>query len=89
MAVMTGEVDSRTELGRLSGRELEVLGLLATGLNNLGIAEELWLSERTVEAHVARIFDKLGLGRGNRHRRVLAALAYHDLRMPRQSRLGD
>lgn len=87
MAVMAGELErGRSDLCCLSGREREVLGLLARGLSNTGIAQELWLSERTVEAHVARIFDKLGLHRGNSHRRVLAALAYHDLVLPLQAR---
>jgi ATP/maltotriose-dependent transcriptional regulator MalT len=50
-----------TPLGGLSGRELEVLGLVAEGLTNHDIAERLVLSEHTVNRHVANILRKLGL----------------------------
>ena len=50
-----------TPLGVLSGRELEVLGLVAEGLTNHDIAERLVLSEHTVNRHVANILRKLGL----------------------------
>jgi DNA-binding NarL/FixJ family response regulator len=43
----------------LSPREMEVLRLLVAGLPDRAIAETLFLSVRTVEAHVARILDKL------------------------------
>jgi ATP/maltotriose-dependent transcriptional regulator MalT len=45
----------------LSPRELEVLRLLATGVTNRAIAEQLVLSERTVDRHVSNIFGKLGV----------------------------
>lgn len=45
----------------LSRRELEVLRLIATGSSNRGIAERLFLSERTVARHVSNILAKLGL----------------------------
>lgn len=64
-------------LDQLTPREHEVLGLMAEGRANAGIAKELWLTERTVETHVSSILGKLGLLRSeDDHRRVLAVLAY-------------
>ena len=65
------------ELRVLSAREREVLGLMAEGLTNAGIAQRLYLTERTVESHTRSVFMKLGLqGDGDGHRRVLAVLSY-------------
>jgi len=62
-------------LDRLSEREREVLALMAEGHSNGGIAAKLVLSQRTVEAHVAHIFTKLGVAESaDYHRRVLAIL---------------
>jgi DNA-binding NarL/FixJ family response regulator len=44
----------------LSGRETEVLELVAKGKSNRDIAGELWISEATVKSHLLRIYDKLG-----------------------------
>jgi DNA-binding NarL/FixJ family response regulator len=68
-------------LGRLTDREREVLGLIAEGMSNKAIAARLFVTERTVEAHVTQIFQKLELpGSPDQHRRVLAVLAF--LRAP-------
>jgi DNA-binding NarL/FixJ family response regulator len=68
---------TRPALGDLTGREREVLALVAEGLSNKGISERLYISPKTVEANVHQIFMKLDL-RDNpgEHRRVLAVLAY-------------
>jgi DNA-binding NarL/FixJ family response regulator len=63
----------------LTSREREVLALMAEGRTNVGIARRLWLSERTVETHVASIMIKLGLENTDEdHRRVLAVLTFLD-----------
>jgi DNA-binding CsgD family transcriptional regulator len=48
---------------RLSGREAEVLALLAQGLSNKEIAGILWISERTVERHITSLYRKIGVER--------------------------
>jgi DNA-binding NarL/FixJ family response regulator len=64
-------------LAELTDREREVLSLVAEGLSNKGLAQRLFITERTVEAHVKQIFLKLGLTADpESHRRVLAVLAY-------------
>ncbi|MEV6238403.1 response regulator transcription factor [Lentzea sp. NPDC051838] len=67
----------RNPLTALSNRELEVLGLVAEGYANAGIATKLVISEAAVNKHVGNIFTKLGFSPGeDRNRRVLATLAY-------------
>ncbi len=67
----------RGRLAELSGRECEVLQLMAEGLTNSGIAKRLYLSERTVEAHVRNLLMKLDVPESEHgHRRVLAVLAH-------------
>jgi len=64
-------------LGELTGREREVLELMAEGRSNQGIGAKLFLSPKTVETHIHRVFTKLGLEQAPQdHRRVLAVLAY-------------
>jgi DNA-binding NarL/FixJ family response regulator len=61
----------------LSGREQEVLALMAEGRSNSAIAEALVVSDRAVEKHVANIFLKLDLPPSDAdHRRVLAVLRH-------------
>ncbi|WP_062070001.1 response regulator [Demequina sediminicola] len=48
-------------IGDLSEREVEVLQLLARGMSNQEIAEELWVSATTVKTHVSHILTKLGV----------------------------
>jgi DNA-binding NarL/FixJ family response regulator len=55
---------ARSQAGRpenLTGRQAEVLALLAAGLSNKQIAAELYLSTATVERHLATIYRNLGL----------------------------
>jgi DNA-binding NarL/FixJ family response regulator len=64
-------------LAELTEREREVLELMAEGLTNSGIAKRLYLSERTVEAHVRHVLMKLSLPEtADDHRRVLAVLTH-------------
>jgi DNA-binding NarL/FixJ family response regulator len=66
-----------TALGSLTPREREVLSLVAQGHSNGAIAATLFLSERTVMAHMHAVFTKLGLvDDGSTHRRVLAVVTY-------------
>jgi DNA-binding NarL/FixJ family response regulator len=61
----------------LTDREREILALMAGGRSNQAISERLHLSPKTVEAHVAHIFSKLGLlPAADDHRRVLAVVMY-------------
>jgi DNA-binding NarL/FixJ family response regulator len=64
-------------LERLTPREREVLGLMAEGRSNAGIAEALVLTTGAVEKHIQSILSKLDLPQSSTdHRRVLAVLAY-------------
>jgi DNA-binding NarL/FixJ family response regulator len=67
-----------SRIDALNPREREVLHQMAEGRSNVGIAQDLYLSPRTVEAHVTSVFAKLGLDQtdtdNNRVRAVLAFL---------------
>ena len=64
-------------IDHLTPREREVLMLMAEGLSNQGIADQLVVSVAAVERHVTSIFVKLGLRPASEdHRRVLAVLTY-------------
>jgi len=74
---MLGRRRGTGPLDALSPREREVLGAVAEGKSNKGIAEALYISEAAVEKHVTHIFGKLGLNQSAyEHRRVLAAVTY-------------
>ncbi len=67
----------RDPLGELTERERELLGLMARGLSNITLAQEMHLSPKTIEGHVSSIFTKLDLPPDARgHRRVLAVLRF-------------
>lgn len=70
-------------LAALTDRERTVLQLMAEGLTNTGIAKRLYLSERTVEAHVRHLLGKLNMPDSqDDHRRVLAVLAHLSATQP-------
>ena len=73
-------LDAPTDLpAGLTGREAEVLGLVASGRTNKEIASALYLSERTVARHLSNIFTKIGVN----SRTAATAFAYeHDLNQP-------
>ena len=74
---MLGRRRKTGPLDALSPREREVLGYIAEGKSNHGIAEALVVSDAAVEKHVTSIFQKLKLDASStEHRRVLAALTY-------------
>jgi DNA-binding NarL/FixJ family response regulator len=65
------------ELDRLTSREAEVLSLIAEGMNNATIAQELAVSDKAVQKHINSIFSKLDLGADTDvHRRVKAVLMW-------------
>jgi DNA-binding NarL/FixJ family response regulator len=67
----------RDPLESLTGREREVLQLMAEGRTNAAVASALVVSEGAVEKHVSSIFLKLGLSPADSdHRRVLAVLRF-------------
>ncbi|MDJ0324473.1 response regulator transcription factor [Cryobacterium sp. PH31-AA6] len=71
-------INRRTDpLAALTPRERDVLGLMAEGRTNAGIASALVIGVGAVEKNVTAIFQKLGLDdSGSDHRRVLAVLAF-------------
>ena len=69
-------IASAPAAGGLTAREVQVLALVATGKTNRAIADDLFISEKTVARHVSNIFTKLGLS----SRSAATAYAYeHDL----------
>lgn len=77
VARLLGRPRHHSPLDELTQRESEILGLMAEGRTNHGIAARLGLELKTVEGHVRTIFSKLGLEPATEdHRRVLAVIAY-------------
>lgn len=77
VARLLGRPRRHSPIDELTPREREILGLMAEGRSNQGIADRLTLELKTVEGHVRQIFSKLGLEPGpDDHRRVLAVLRY-------------
>ena len=74
---LVGKPATASSLADLTARERDVLALIAEGRSNRAIAQQLFLSEKTVEGNVRRIFDKLLLSEApDDNRRVLAVLAF-------------
>jgi DNA-binding NarL/FixJ family response regulator len=74
---MVGRRRAGGPLDDLTPRELQVLGLMAEGRSNHGIADELIVTVPAVERHITSIFGKLGLRAvPEDHRRVLAVLEF-------------
>jgi DNA-binding NarL/FixJ family response regulator len=77
VARLLGRPRRHSPLDELTPREREILGLMAEGRSNQGIADRLVLELKTIEGHVRQIFSKLDLEpSGEDHRRVLAVLRY-------------
>ena len=75
--VLTPRGHARHALQRLTGRERQVLALMAEGRSNHAIASHLFVTEYTVEKHIKNIFAALLLAPSRTdHRRVLAVLTY-------------
>ncbi len=74
---LIGHVKRDDPLHVLTPRELEVLGLMAEGLSNVGIAHRLGVTKSAVEKRVRALLEKLDLpATENDHRRVLAVMTY-------------
>ena len=77
VARLVGRRRRQDPLSQLTDREQEVLSLIAEGMSNRAIASRLFITDRTVEAHVTQIFQKLELAESpDQHRRVLAVLTF-------------
>jgi DNA-binding CsgD family transcriptional regulator len=78
----TGEASQRrgaTPIDQLTPQELQIAHMVAEGLSNRQIAEQLYLSHRTVGAHLYRIFPKLGITSRSQMRKFLQDTSGSDL----------
>jgi DNA-binding CsgD family transcriptional regulator len=78
----TGEASQRrgpTPIDHLTPQELQIAHMVADGLSNRQIAEQLYLSHRTIGAHLYRIFPKLGITSRTQMRNVLQGVTRSDL----------
>jgi DNA-binding NarL/FixJ family response regulator len=82
MAAPAPEAPLAARFPELTGRQREILGLLAEGFTNRAIAETLHLKEKTIENQLAAIYGKFQMDRDRAvvHPRVWAALHYHQAR---------
>lgn len=87
---LVGRGRASNPIGELTPRERDVLGLMAQGKSNRGIAEALVVTDSAVERHVTNIFSKLGLRQdiAGGHRRVLAVLRHLGLGGDSSDRVG-
>src|SRR5258706_5394012 len=75
-----GSIRANSPLGRLSPRQREIVDLIAQGYSNRAIAEHLVLTEKSVENHITRIYQQVGIDAHDpdTHQRVPVALLYTD-----------
>jgi DNA-binding NarL/FixJ family response regulator len=78
---LLGRARRADPLDVLTAREREVVGLMAEGQSNAGIAKALWITHGAVEKHIKHIFSKLGIPATlDTHRRVLAVITFLEAR---------
>ena len=78
---LLGRARRADPLDVLTPREREVVGLMAEGQSNTGIAKALWITQGAVEKHIKHIFSKLGIPATlDAHRRVLAVITFLEAR---------
>ena len=78
---LLGRARRADPLDVLTPREREVVGLMAEGQSNAGIAKALWITHGAVEKHIKHIFSKLGIPAAlDAHRRVLAVITFLEAR---------
>jgi DNA-binding NarL/FixJ family response regulator len=81
VAELLGRARRADPLDVLTPREREVVGLMAEGQSNAGIAKALWITHGAVEKHIKHIFTKLGIPATlDTHRRVLAVITFLEAR---------